>query len=282
MISCSANNDVKTSIKDVVYSQEKNVYTCNFKGVSRSFILCLPDNADDNTSLLIMLHGLGGSAASFKNETQMEKVANARNYAVVYVDGIVDPKNKSHGKGWHFHDDEFSQNDVAFIMELVQFCQKEYGLGSRAFAAGFSNGGFMVNKLATSGFKGNKGKSVFTGVASVGGMMPKDVWEAKKKNAVAYLQINGTRDDVVPMEFMGTAKSNQNPSMEKVIEYYCGVNKVSKEYTTVELSNLATMHDFKSKVGWIIIQDGRHSWPAKEYSGIDVDSVILDFFDALP
>ena len=272
-ISCSLNK--KSLITEVQYSAEKDLYSCKYEGISRNFILCLSENCNKDTSLVIMLHGLGGSAASFKKETQMEKTANLRNYAVVYVEGIVDPKNKSHGKGWHFYQDDFSEKDINFLMELTKYCQKEYGLGSKAFAVGFSNGGFMVNKLAT------VKKSAFLGVASVGGMMPKEVWDVKKaKKPMGYLQVNGTMDDVVPMEFNGSHKHNRNPSMEKVIEYYCKVNNISKNYKSVQLSDLATMSDYNSKVAWVIIREGRHNWPKKEYSHIEINNVILDYFDA--
>lgn len=284
----SCEKTSKSCISDVFYDDGKNMYTCTYKNVSHSFILCLPSEYNSETSLILMLHGLGESAESFKKVTEMEKTANARNYAVVYVDGTVDPKNKSHGKGWHFYEDDFSKNDVEFIVELAKYCQKKYGLSSRAFAVGFSNGGFMVNKLATCGFdkKGSKqskvGKQFFTGVASVGGMMPKIVWENKKaKFPVGYLQINGTLDDVVPMDFTGSSKNNPNPSMETVIKYYCGLNKISEDYKKVSLSEATDFYDFNSKVGWVIIREGRHNWPSPQVSKVNISSVILDFFDTI-
>lgn len=275
-ISCS-NNTKKTSITNIDYSQEKNFYSCDYKGVTRTFTVYLPEKTDKNTSLILMLHGLSGSAVSFRKDTHMDSVANPRNYAVVYVEGIVDPAHKSYGKGWHYLDDEFSRNDTAFINELALYCQKTYNLGPKLFIAGYSNGGFMVNKIAST-----KG-SVFTGAASVCGTMQKPVWESKNtKKSVGFIQINGTLDDVVPMEFTGSAKKNpQSPSMETIIKYFCKLNKVSEEYKTIDLSAKATLLDFNEKVRWVIIKEGRHSWPQEQFSGFDTASVIVDFFDTL-
>lgn len=261
-------------IEQVSYNQENNTFTCNYRGLSRSFILCLPEDYNNQTSILIMLHGLGGSAFNFKNDTFMEKTANPRNYAVIYMEGTVDPENKSHGKGWQFHQNKISKNDVAFIIDLAKYCQNTYKLGNRVFAVGFSNGGFMVNKLASTR------PDFFTGVASVAGMMPKDVWEVRKnKGSIAYLQINGTKDDVVPMDLNGSSKLSPNPAMEKVIDYYIDLNKISHECKTYSISNVATMQNYDSKVAWVIIEDGRHNWPSMSFSKFEPNDLILDFFD---
>lgn len=266
--------DNSDAIKEVFYNQENDTFNCTYKGLSRSFILCLPENYNNQTSILIMLHGLGGSASGFKNDTHMEKTANPRNYAVIYIEGTVDPQNKTHGKGWQFHQNKISKDDVAFIVDLAKYCQKTYKLGNRVFAAGFSNGGFMINKLASTR------PDFFTGVASVAGMMPKDVWEVRKnKGAIAYLQINGTKDDVVSMDLNGSSKTSINPAIEKVLDYYIGLNKIPHDCKTTSISDIATMYDYSSKVVWVIIEDGRHNWPSMSFSKFEPNDLILDFFD---
>lgn len=275
LITFNINAATKTKLKNITFNEEKNKYFCEYKDVKRSYIICLPEKYDNQTSLIIMLHGLGMSAESFMEITQMEKYANPRNYAVVYVDAVLNPKNRTYGTGWHYFDDKFSVNDVDFIVELGKYCQAEFGLSSRVFAGGFSNGAFMVNKLlATKAY-------YFTAGVSVAGTMQKNIWNEKSGNPVGYLQINGTKDDVVPMDFLGSSQYSPNPSMEKVIEYYVSVNNVPKEYELIQISDVAKMYNFSSKVGWIIIQDGRHNWPNIEFSKFEAGDVILDFFDKL-
>lgn len=271
---CSMAKDSSSNIQNVQYNGEKNIYSCSYNGIERNFILCMPENYNGETKVVLLLHGLGGSAAAFKEQTQFEQKAAELNYAAVFVEGTVDPANRSHGKGWHFYEDDFSKNDVSFLKELVLYLQKEYGINSKAFVIGFSNGGFMVNKLAS------YCPDFFTAAVSVGGMMPKDVWEGKKsKHPCAFIQINGTKDDVVPMDFNDSSKFNPNPSMEKVIEYYRKGNRCPSLPEEIKLSENATMFSYGTKVAWVIIDGGYHSWPVPQFAGIETSSVILDFFE---
>lgn len=263
----------KTKIKNVTYDEEKDTYTCNFKDMTRKFIISVPTECNENTSLIIMLHGLGMSAASFKEEIKLEEAAIPRNYAVLYIDGSVDTEHRSYGSGWHFYDDKYSKKDEEFVIELGKYCKLVYGLGPKMFVGGFSNGAFMTNKLLSVHSEN------FTAGVSVSGTMMKNAWAQKTNLPVGYLQINGTKDDAVPMEFMETSASSPNPSMEKVIKYYVEVNKIPYEYETIKISEAAKMYNYSSKVAWVIIEEGRHNWPNLEFSKFNASEVILDFFD---
>lgn len=263
-------------INDFTYNSQKDFYSCTFNGKKRTFILCLPPSYNEQTSLIFMLHGLGGSAQMFKYETNMEQKAFTRNYAVLYLDGTVDPDNISYGNGFHYQNNRISKNDINFMVELAKYCQKEFNLGPKVFAVGFSNGGFMVNKLAATH------SDFFTGVASVAGMMPKEVWNIRKiKGKIGFLQINGTKDDVVPMEINNSASYNSNPSIEKVIAYFRKKNNNKNECQEFKLSESVTKYSYGNDVAWILIKDGYHSWPNETITKIDTCSLILDFFDNL-
>lgn len=264
-----------TSINNVEFDSEKSEWNCTFFGKKRSFILCLPENPDSKTAIVVMLHGYGGSAFFFQKETEFEKSANPQNYAVLFIEGTPDPKVQTSSKGWHYNNDRTSKNDVKFIVKLCKYCQKKNKLGKKFFAVGFSNGGFMTNKLAVAR------PDFFSAVVSVGGMMSKDAWETRKSkinSKIGFLQINGTKDDVVPMELNGSNKRNPNPAMENVIDYFVKINKISNECEQRKLSEIATFYNYSSTVGWILIKDGRHNWPTKQWSQIDVNQEILNFF----
>lgn len=221
---------------------------------SNNYILCLPENFETftedqkaSTPLIIMLHGAGGSAEGFMSETQFHEQACKKGYAVAYINGPNE---------WHFYDNKQSKNDVEFILKITRTIQKEYGLSKKLFAAGFSNGAFMVHKLASQYSK------YFTAAASVGGMMPKPVWQKRSpKIDTGFLQINGTKDDVVPMKSNNTAKYNPNPAMEDVIEYYKAASKNPDD------------------IKWLLVENGHHSWPKKDFSTLDANTEILEFFN---
>lgn len=269
LLSCSAY------IKDVTPGEDADSYVCTYKGTKRRFILCLPENyIPDSVPLIIMLHGYGSSAYFFKNQTEFHTDANAANYAVVYVTGIPRQDMPGSSNGYNYSNDKYGKQDLSFLSDLAEYLQKKYSLNrKKLFAVGFSNGGFMCNNIAV------KKNNTFTAVASVAGMMPKNVWDVRrKKSRISFLQINGTKDDVVPMRRNGSNKYNPNPAMEDVIEYFAASNNVQNELTTEKLSDSSEMSDYGNKVRWILTDEGRHGWPSPGFCGYNVNKAILDFF----
>lgn len=269
------------SIQKVEYDEKNNEFSCVYKNQNRKFILCLPDdfekkdeNDRKNTPLVILLHGYGANANEFKNETKFHKLANKKNYAVLYVTGTANPNFLMSSFGWHYNYDSLSENDMNFLIELAKYHQKKYGLSKKTFVVGFSNGAILAIKLAVAH------SDFFCAVVSVAGMMTDSVWNHKKeKNKIGFMQINGTKDELVPMELNNSTKYNPNPPMEKVIEYFARANELLLEAKTEYLSERTFMKSFDSKVCWCLIADEHHTWPSERWSKINVNQIILDFFD---
>ena len=230
-------------------------YTCTYKGTERSFILCrAPQSAPKY--LVIMLHGYGNSAESFMNQITFDEKAVKEGFVLLFVDGIPDPDDKASTSGWNSGLKDSSKDDLGFLKSLVENFQNEYRLSKdKTFAAGFSNGAFMIHRLAV------EASEQFAALASIAGFLPESVWNRRPESiSAAFLQINGTKDNVVPMNATGTAKYNKNPAIEDVIEYY------------------KSACPNPDRVKHIIIDGGRHSWPEERFCGFDVDQVIIDFF----
>ena len=263
-------------ISGVSSGGQQNQFLCDYNGTKRSFYLYLPETGNySETKLVVMLHGYGNSGWSFSVDTEFEKSALPRNFAVLYIDGIPNASVKGSGPGWNYFYDRNGKADINFIVDLVQFVQKEYGLSRKTYVAGFSNGAFMAAKLAVEKSK------YFDGFVSVGGMMPKPVWEHKQrgKSGVRFFQINGTKDDVVPMRLNDSAKYNPNPAMEDVIEYFVERNGITAEPVEEKLFDRIKITKYYDKVWWIIIEDFHHSWPTVSNCQLNVNNIILDFFE---
>lgn len=245
----------KAKIQNLNTTDKVN-YSCKYKDITRTFTFYKPDVSNmTQASLVLMLHGYGSCAKDFEHQTKFASSALKRGYAVAFIDGITDPDDKTSSAGWNSGMKKSNKDDLGFLESLIISLQKEYGF-SNIFAAGFSNGAFMIHRLAVESDK-------FTAVASVAGFLPKHIWDERpKKINCAFLQINGSKDDVVPMHLNGSSKVNINPAIEDVIEYY------KSAYKNSEL------------IQHIVIQDGRHSWPEQQFCGFDVNEVILDFFDS--
>lgn len=272
VISCLSILSCNQTIKNLNQEKNTNQFTCTYAGRNRSFELYLPKKEDfQDTPLVVMLHGYGNSAQSFRLQTEFEKDALEQNYAVLYISGDVVPTDKTSSSGWNYTYSFWGKVDMSFIVDLSSFVQKQYGLKNSKFVVGFSNGGFMVNKLATE--KSDK----FDAFVSVGGMMPLEVWNHKKNKAVKYFQINGTKDDVVPMRLNGSAAYNPNPAMEDVIEHYVKSNAIKSSADEILINEKVKILKYGNQVWWMQIKDYHHTWPKDNICKINVNKYILEF-----
>lgn len=230
-------------------------YTCTYGNTVRSFIVCKAAQSSPK-DLVLMLHGYAGSGESFMNDISFDEKATKKDFVLIFVDGISDPNDKTSAPGWNSGIKDSPKDDLGFLKSLVGIFQKEFGISKeKTFAAGFSNGAFMVHRLAV------EDTAQFAAVASVAGFLPESVWNRRpEKLSTAFLQINGTKDDVVPMNANGSAKYNKNPAIEDVLEYYRSANGSA------------------DSVKYISIEGGRHSWPEEKFCGFNIDQVLLDFF----
>lgn len=230
-------------------------YTCTYGNTVRSFIVCKAAQSSPK-ALVLMLHGYAGSGESFMNDISFDEKAAKKDFVLIFADGISDPDDKTSAPGWNSGIKDSPKDDLGFLKSLVGIFQKKFGISkAKTFAAGFSNGAFMVHRLAV------EDTEQFAAVASVAGFLPESVWNRRpEKLSTAFLQINGTKDDVVPMNANGSAKYNKNPAIEDVLEYYRSANGSA------------------DSVKYISIEGGRHSWPEEKFCGFNIDQVLLDFF----
>lgn len=275
MTGCSQNASGK--ITNVTKTGD-NAFSFEYDGEVRDFIICLPEKAD-NAPAILMLHGLGSNASGFMEYTHMEGSACPRGYAVIYVSGLSDSDDPSSSSGWNSGLKTSSRDDAGMLKALSDYLITEYNLRADGiFAAGFSNGGFMIHRLAA------ESKGRFCAVASVAGKMPASVWKKKpRKTSTGFLEIYGEKDDVVPMKSNNSCQYSPDPAIEDVMEYWAHANVLS-ECTTTDISPQSELTRYYSKenpreVWSIFIRDGRHSWPEELYCGFDINELILDFFD---
>ena len=266
------------AIEELVQKNE-NSYSCSFDGVKHSFLLDLPA-APESAPLVVMLPGYGNTAEAFRNEIHFETEANALGYAVVYVTGAPDPDSPTSAVGWNFETDTDGNRDVEFLVSLAGYLQKEYSLDRKhMYAVGFSNGAFMVHRLAM------EAGGTFAAFVSVAGSMPESVWkERSASGCVSFFQITGEKDNVVPKNSDGSAQYARSPAIEDVMEYWVQANGLQLQETS-RIGKASVLIKYGSaenqrQVWDLLVKDGRHSWPAERYSGIDTNSCILEFFEA--
>ena len=271
--SCAKAPRPQSQITDVVQIED-NTYECQFEGVTFKFVLFLPEKVDGNTPLILMMTGLNTNSSGFKSQTNIDETACPRGYAVCYVQ----PGLRTGGRGWDCGLSEPREVDsLDYLVNLVIYLQDEYGLSkTKAFAAGFSNGGFMAHRVAM------EASDTFLAVASVAGVMTNMIWDERTdKTSIGVLEIYGTADTIIPQNGNDTALPY--PPIEDVMKYWAQVNGLSPSGTE-QLSGVAELTKYtaflnKTQVWSVKIDGGEHVWPSEDTAGFNTNELILDFFD---
>jgi polyhydroxybutyrate depolymerase len=124
-------------------------------GIQRTYILNLPPNYYDSSgfSLVIAMHGGGGSASQFESTNLLTEKANAANFIVVYPEG-VESTGILKARTWNAgtccdYSVVKNINDVKFISTLIDKLVLKYKINAKkVYATGHSNGGMMAYRLA--------------------------------------------------------------------------------------------------------------------------------------
>jgi polyhydroxybutyrate depolymerase len=125
--------------------------TMLWEGRERSYLLHVPEGGGAALPLVIVLHGAGGNAAAFAEETQFTAAAEPRHDLVVFPDGIGNEPGKL---SWNAHiccGAALAQksDDLGFILALIDHISGELPVDAhRIYATGMSNGAMLSYQLA--------------------------------------------------------------------------------------------------------------------------------------
>lgn len=179
----------------------------NFDGSERSYRIYVPKKVGNNPKLVLVFHGFSSDArqmayiSAFHNSTDSQTI-------VVYPEASK-PLNAGQrtgfnagfccGSGWVNKID-----DVGFVTKLIDELSITYGVDqNKIYAAGFSNGGMFVQRLATDI------PDRFAGFASASGSIGTTENYLKPNKPAAMLLLHGEKDSTVPFEG-GTGLTDPN------------------------------------------------------------------------
>ncbi len=175
-------------------AQGPSVTTMSYDGYAREYYLHVPDGLNGEAPLVIVLHGRGGTGAGMAALTGFDEVADAYGFVVAYPSGISQQWNYVEGiEGY-----DLTVGDLDFLTALVEEIASTHPVDlKRVYVAGFSNGGFMAQRVACAA------TGVFAAYASVGaagfGGQPRI---CEDPGPASLLFIHGTHDEVVPFQGM--------------------------------------------------------------------------------
>jgi polyhydroxybutyrate depolymerase len=142
---------------------------------------------------VIGFHGGGGNAHQFMNQSQLNRIADANGFIVVYPDGTSGPLGL---QTWNAGNccgkaQEYGTDDVDFARTVVKHIKKHYFVDRhRIYAAGLSNGAMMTHRLACEASDMIAAVAVVSGGINIGQDFP----ACSPARAVPIMMFHGTTD----------------------------------------------------------------------------------------
>ena len=262
---------------NLIYAQYSSIEHNN---ETRQYIYYEPENLQENSPLVFVMHGYSSDASVIKNYSNMNTIANENGFAVCYPRGTEDDYgNRFWNVGYDFHPNE-TVDDVDFLVQLANYLQKKHDLSSEnIFATGMSNGGEMCYMLAC------EASTTFKAVTSVAGMMLQNIMDScNSENLIPIFEIHGTNDDVniYNGDPNGLGEWGPYPSIPETINYWSNLNNCSS-FTTKNLPNpnsndgsyVVKERHYDSDNGneiWLYkVVGGGHDWPGA-FGNMDINS----------
>jgi polyhydroxybutyrate depolymerase len=235
-------------------------------GTERNYLL---DGAGPGSkSLIIALHGAGGSAAGFRRRSGLLEAARAEGFSVVWPDSADGNWNdgRVNRRGQLVTD----VDDEAFLLALVKdLVARKITAPNRIFITGHSNGGMM------SFFMGCKHSKLFKAMAPVSANIPRPM-DCKGQDAIAVLNIVGLEDRVVPNDgggIFGRKRRGELMSVRQGFDVMMKRNGCRGDISTdTQDASITRGESCKAPTELLQIKDQGHAWPN------DAAKLIVGFF----
>lgn len=263
--------------------------TINVGGIERSYLIHLPANYDpaEHVPLVIVFHQYTANGWAMEQLSDMNEVADENGFIVVYPNGYQSSWNEGSGQ---FAAEQAGVDDVAFTAALIDELSQKYSIDpNRVYAAGFSHGGFMAQRLACE----LSGRISAIGVVSAS-MTEKIFATCRPDLPVSVMMIHGTADLDVPWKGgNGYVAITDALGRWVGLDYCSGIPIQLDKPDTADDGTNVSVGIYSNclmgrRVALYTIKNGNHSWPGgnklmqfyfpgKESYDIDASTIIWEF-----
>ncbi len=252
-------------------------------GVERRYLLHVPPGYDGATPapLIVAFHGLSMPADMLSPYTSLAQRGDAAGYVIAIPYGTGDPVR------WNARGAADGADDVRFVRDLLTELRSTLCIDDgRVYAAGFSNGGGMAQRMACTM------PDVFAAIGIVAGTY------VACTAPVPLIAFHGNADPIVPYEGaaippnLGTGVF---PPVRRAVSEWAkalgcdGLPLISRVAEDVELATYPRCLAGDGEALLYTVLGGGHSWPGSAVElpphmvgattrSIDATAVILDFF----
>lgn len=258
--SCGKKNDTPS---EKIYRIQGSM---TVDGLPRTYLLNLPPSYYEGSdfSLVIAMHGGGGSAEQFESTSLLTKKANASQFIVVYPEGVkstglLEARTWNAGGCCDYARDH-NIDDVNFIRQLINKLISTYKINpKKVYATGHSNGGMLSYRLAC------EMADKITAIA-VSGCTMVVLQPCNPSRAVPVLHMHSELDEHVPQEG-GIGVSNAYfPPLDSVFNVWSQKNACSLPDQVVVSNAQYTLRQWTGcsnnvTIQYYLTKDGGHAWP---------------------
>lgn len=271
----------------VFFSVQINAQTLNlnfsFDGLSRVSKLYVPTAYDDQSEfpLVVLLHGLGGNGTEILQSSGLIAEANDPNHPFFIVSPTATVQDLFSATEWNEGVNPLHTiDDVSYISALIDSVMVNYNINpERIYCTGFSDGGFMTNRLAC---ELNNRIAAF---ASVGGTRASSI-DCNPDRGIPVFHIHGNADEVVGYDgnnlFGSPFLASLFISVDELIYNWTNANTCIADIAGINLGENTEAYyyaacDDASEVWLYKVNGGNHEWNIS--ADFNTAEVIWDFFD---
>ncbi len=248
-----------------------------FQGRLRFYDLHVPPGYTDKpTPLVLLFHGGGGDPIQQRNDSQMDPVADREGFIIAYPAGTGKLRfrfltfNAGICCGYAVKN---NIDDVGFTKFIIEDLSKFFNIDrKRVYAAGFSNGAFMVYRLAV------ELSDEIAAIAAVSGGLRIDPYKYQPKRPISVIHFHGLKDEYVRFEG-GLGKIAQQDKakgkyvhpgkrwgVRETLEWFMKWNGIPDKPVEKKRVGKAVCERYGpgkegSEVVLWILEDGGHTWP---------------------
>ena len=268
LISCKKDNN---STPPVDKPSELKTVNLTVDGNPRSFIVYLPTgyNNAGKMPLIFAIHGGSGTPEGMINIANFKTIADRDKAVLVYPAGI----QKNWNDGRPTTPNQLGINDVSFFNQLCDYTINNYSVdGTKIYATGISNGGFMSSRLGCE--LSNRIAAIAVDAATIEATTIAP--NCNPGRPVPAIYIHGTSDPLVP--FTGGQMTAGGTAGGTVLSHFQAIDKwvtingcnstptitdlpdISNDGTTIKQRVYSGGLNGSEVVSYVVLNGG-HTWP---------------------